>query len=765
VVATRRIPLGAVLSLLAVLTTLPLGVFAGVLIYWTWTHQQQQVVRQNLEVVRAISGAVDEEVEHTIAALSVLATLVPTDPAALRQFEIESRSTASMQDWEAVRLVKPSGEVLMSTDASSGAPPHMDSDWVKAATDTRRPSVSRVRQDPVLRQWVVTVGVPVINNEGTVRAVIGARMFASVFSDILKQQRTPGDGIAALVDTQSAIIARTRGEEKYQGQPAPAEFTKRLHETTEGVMKAKTLEGQLAYSAWHRSNVTNWTVGVGLPADAVDRPLRRSLTALIAVAVGVTALGLTAALFIRRRLVDSQRATAEEARALARGEPIVPPASSIAEMQDLSAALADAAKILETRLRERDEAQQEVERQRTATLEREQAARQAAEALSRAKDEFVATVSHELRTPLNAIFGWVSLLRTSTLDPERQKQGLDVIHRNAAAQLALINDLLDMSRVLRGTMRLEMHPVDLGMVVDAALDALMPTAIARRISVNVSVPRGIALVSGDQSRLQQIIFNLVSNSLKFTPPDGRIDVTLRTESDDAVLEISDTGEGIAPEFLPHVFDRFRQEAAHAGRRHEGLGIGLSLVRHLSELHGGNVTAASAGKGSGATFTLRLPLLGARAMTGGASAGAVSAGESLGRPLNGARVLVVDDDQDTRDLISTVILGAGGMPVAAGSVSEAKTAIETSVPDAIVSDIAMPGANGYEFARDLRGDGRTDAVPLVAVTAYTRVEDRDRAIAAGFDAHLSKPFEPRALVGLLASLILDSKHDLHAEQDS
>ena len=765
-VATRRIPLGAVLSLLAVLTTLPLGVFAGVLIYWTWTHQQQQVERQNIEVVRAISGAVDEEIEHTIAALSVLATLMPPDSEGMRPFEIQSRGTASMQDWEAVQLVKPSGEVLMSTDTSNGPPaPLTDSDWVEAATATRHPSVSSVRRDPVLRQWVVTVGVPVITKEGTVRAVIGARMFASVFSDILKQQHTPSDGIAALVDTQPAIIARTRGEEKYQGQPAPAEFTRRLHETPEGVMKAKTLEGSLAYSAWHRSNLTNWTVGVGLPADGVDRPLRRSLAALIAVAVGVTALGLTAALLIRRRLVDSQRATAEEARALARGEPLVPPASPIAEMQDLSAALADAAKILETRLRERDEAQQKMERQRTATLEREQAARQAAEALSRAKDEFVATVSHELRTPLNAIFGWVSLLRTSALDPERQKQGLDVIHRNAAAQLALINDLLDMSRVLRGTMRLDMHPVDLGMVVDAAIDALMPTAIARRISVKVSAPHGIALVSGDQSRLQQIIFNLVSNSLKFTPPDGRIKAQLRTEGDDAVLEISDTGEGIAPEFLPHVFDRFRQEASHAGRRHEGLGIGLSLVRHLSELHGGKVTAASAGKGSGATFTLRLPLLGARAMAAASPAGAGSAADSLERPLNGARVLVVDDDQDTRDLISTVIHGAGGMAVAAASVSEAKTAIQTSLPDAIISDIAMPGANGYEFARDLRGDGRTDTVPLVAVTAYTRVEDRDRAIAAGFDAHLSKPFEPRALVGLLASLILDSKHDLHAEQDT
>jgi signal transduction histidine kinase len=403
------------------------------------------------------------------------------------------------------------------------------------------------------------------------------------------------------------------------------------------------------------------------------------------------ATGLVVALFVRRRLVESQRAIGDAARALARGEPIAPRPSAIAEIQDLSAALGDAARILETRLRERDEAQQEAERQRAAALEREQTGRRAAEALSRAKDEFVATVSHELRTPLNAIFGWVTLLQTDTLDPARHKQGLEVIHRNAAAQLALIDDLLDMSRVLRGTMRLDMQPIDLGMVVDAAIDALLPTAEARRITVNVSAPRGTALVSGDQSRLQQIIFNLVSNSLKFTPAGGRIDVRLWTDHDEAALEVSDTGEGIAAEFLPHVFDRFRQEESHPGRPHEGLGLGLSLVRHLSELHGGSVTAESAGKGQGASFRLRLPLLGARPAAAAVTATAPSTADSVGRPLNGARVLVVDDDADARDLISMMIRGAGGMTVAAASVSEAKDAIDTGVPDAIVSDIAMPGA--------------------------------------------------------------------------
>ena len=761
--AHRRIPLGAVLALLTVLTTVPLATFAGLLVYSTWRRQQDQVDQQNIELVRAISVAVDEEVEHAISALTVLAALAPEDTSGLRGFDALCRASVGQQDWESVELATPSGEIMMTT--GDARPQVASPEWVDTAVSTGEPSISDVHKDAVLRKWMVTIGVPVRTKQGTVRAVLGARVPASAFSAILKRQHTPGEGVAALLDRTPVIVARTRNEETYIGHPPSSALLEQARNAREGASKSRTLEGTEAYGAWHQSDLTGWTVGVGLPADVVDRPTRQTAAALLAVAVILTGLGVLTALFVRRRLVDAQRAVAEAARALARGEPIAPRSSSIAEIQDLSAALGEAAKILETRLHERDEAQQEAERQRTAALERERAGRRAAEALSRAKDEFVATVSHELRTPLNAIFGWVTLLRSGSLDPERQRQGLDVIHRNAAAQLALINDLLDMSRVLRGTIRLEMHPIDLGTVVDAAIDALRPTADARRISLNVDAGCGVALVSGDQDRLQQIIFNIVSNSLKFTPPGGRIDVTLGTEGDDAVLRIADTGEGIAPEFLPFVFERFRQEGSHGGIPHEGLGIGLSLVRHLAELHGGSAAAASEGKGRGATFTLRLPLLGARASLATDPMPAGAAADALPGQLNGARVLVVDDDVDARELLTTIIRDAGGMAVTAASVAEAKNAMTTGAPDAIVSDVAMPDVDGYDFARDLRSSGRSASVPLVAVTACTRAEDRERAMAAGFDAHLGKPFEPRALVGLLASLILDARNDLHAEQDT
>jgi signal transduction histidine kinase/CheY-like chemotaxis protein len=753
--ARRRIPLGAVLSIVAIISTLPLGIFAGVLIYRTWRAQQEQVDRQNIEVVRAISVAIDQEVEHAVAALSVLATLVPADPRGLRDFDDLCRRTVKMQDWEAVRLATPSGEVVFSSDVPFGAPVKLaTADWVERVVATRRPAASTARRDPQIGQWVVIVGVPVTDGDGRVRYALGARLLASSLSRILQRQGAPADGIATLLDQTPQIIARTKNEELYTGRTPTKDFMERSGSSDEGALRSQTLEGMASYSAWHRSELTGWTVGVALPRDAVDRPTWRSLAALIAAAAALTAVSIGTAMVIRKRLVESQLATAESARALARGEPMTARESWIAEIHDVTVALHDAAAILDTRLRELDDVQQEAERRGRALLEREQAGRRAAETLSRAKDEFVATVSHELRTPLNAIFGWVTLLRSAEMDPARLKQGLEVIHRNAAAQLALINDLLDMSRVLRGTVRLDMQPLDLAVVVDAAIDALHPVAEARRIALNVDAERGNALVSGDQSRLQQIIFNIVSNSLKFTPPGGRIDVTLRQSGEDAVLTINDTGEGIAPEFLPHVFERFRQETSDETRQHEGLGIGLSLVRHLTELHGGKVKADSAGKARGATFTLTLPLLGARA------AAAPEANEpgdvdARARSLDGTRVLVVDDDADARELISMVVRGAGGKVVEAASVADAKSAIADGVPDAIVSDIAMPGGNGYEFARELRASPRTASLPLVAVTAYTRAEDRDRAIAAGFDAHLSKPFEPRALIGLLVGLIADN----------
>ncbi len=398
-------------------------------------------------------------------------------------------------------------------------------------------------------------------------------------------------------------------------------------------------------------------------------------------------------------------------------------------------------------------ADRDAERQRAAALEREQAARRAAESLSRAKDEFVATVSHELRTPLNAIFGWVAMLKMTALDQAGRDKALDVIERNTRVQAQLIEDLLDMARFIRGTVRLELQPVDLGAVLESAVDAVKPAADARRVVISVHAPRGLAIVSGDAGRLQQVAWNLLSNSIKFSDAGDRVEVTLDVEGDDAVLRVKDTGSGIDQAFLPHVFDRFRQEISDVTREHAGLGLGLSLVRHLAELHGGRVTAQSEGKDLGATFTVRLPLIGARAGLDAAFGPAEDAisRQEIADALSGLDVLVVDDEPDARELSAAIFEQAGAHVRAAASAREALDLLESHVPDLVVTDIAMPHATGFDLVEQLRADPRWSALPVIAVTAYARAEDKAQALALGFHAHVGKPYSPRTLIAVAAEL--------------
>jgi signal transduction histidine kinase len=420
-----------------------------------------------------------------------------------------------------------------------------------------------------------------------VKYVLTARLHAEAFSEILRRQSVAPGGVVALLDGEHKIIARTQNEDKYVGGHATSDFEAHARVGSEGSWRSTTLEGTQVYAAWSRSPLTGWTIGIGMPAEPVAGPVRRSFRALVAAGACMCVAALVLALLLGRDIVRGQTRAAAAARALARGERPAAFASHIIETQELADGLAEAAAILEQRLHERDRAQAEA---------------------NRAKDEFVATVSHELRTPLNAIFGWVSLLRTASLDAPRTAHALDVIERNTRAQAQLVEDLLDMSRAVQGTVRLEAEPLDLAVVLEGALESLKPTIDARQMTVATDAPRGRALVSGDQGRLQQVVWNLLSNALKFTPPGGHIDARVTTEGDEAIVRVSDSGEGIAKEFLPHVFDRFRQENAAVTRTHSGLGLGLSLVRHLVELHGGRIDAASDGKGKGAAFTVRLPLL-------------------------------------------------------------------------------------------------------------------------------------------------------------
>ena len=397
------------------------------------------------------------------------------------------------------------------------------------------------------------------------------------------------------------------------------------------------------------------------------------------------------------------------------------------------------------------------EEERAKLLVREQQARQEAEEANRLKDEFLATLSHELRTPMTAIIGWSHLLHTRTLDDEATSRALETIRRNARSQLQLIDDLLDVSRIITGKLRLDVHLVELPTVIEAAVDAVRPAAEAKEIRLEVRLDPSAPPVSGDANRLQQVVWNLLTNAVKFTPRGGHVQVRLEQVNSHVEITVTDTGKGIRPEFLPHVFDRFRQADASITREHSGLGIGLAIVRHLVELHGGTVRAESAGEGQGSSFIVSLPFMAARRELTKAEIvhPKVESHALLECPpsLNGLRVLVVDDEADTRDLVRVVLGQCGSEVTTLASAAEALKALEESKPDVLISDIGMPEEDGYSLIRKVRDleFKRGGRIPAIALTAYARGEDRLRALTAGFQVHMPKPIEPVELIAVVASL--------------
>ncbi len=395
-------------------------------------------------------------------------------------------------------------------------------------------------------------------------------------------------------------------------------------------------------------------------------------------------------------------------------------------------------------------------------IDDERQARSAIEQASRAKDEFLATLSHELRNPLNAILGWSRMLRAGKLDEAQALRATETIERNAEMQAALIEDMLDVSRIITGKLLLDVRPVDLKAVLHAAFETVRMAAEARQLDVQLSVDADVPRATGDAARLQQVVWNLLSNAIKFTPRGGRVTAHLRRQGAHVELAVADSGQGIAADFLPHVFERFRQADSSSTRGHGGLGLGLAIVRHLVELHGGSVAVASAGEGQGATFTVRLPLRAPApaALDPDAASSADELHADARRPdvrdrreLAGVRVLIVDDEPDARELLAAVLELHGADVSLAATADEALDLVAAARPDVIVSDIGMPGTDGYELIRRVRAlDGaHGGATPAAALTGFARPEDGRRATASGFDAHLAKPVDAGELVATVHEL--------------
>jgi signal transduction histidine kinase/ActR/RegA family two-component response regulator len=382
-------------------------------------------------------------------------------------------------------------------------------------------------------------------------------------------------------------------------------------------------------------------------------------------------------------------------------------------------------------------------------LRREKSARETAEESNRLKDEFLATVSHEVRTPLTAILGWARLLESGGLDEKASRQAIETIWRNAKSQAQIIDDILDVSRIITGRLNLDLQPLEVAPVIEAAISVMRPTADAKNITIARELDQRPLVVSGDANRLQQVVWNLLSNAVKFTNAGGRVVLSVQQVDSAVEIRVTDTGQGIKHDFLPFVFDRFRQADSTTTRQHGGLGLGLAIARHLVEIHGGSIKAESGGEGKGATFSVRLPLVDSTVKVRGVED---RNGDSVTKPetLSGLRILVVDDDADTLRMMTTALTKRHATVTAVSSAREALKAVKKNRPDVLVSDIAMPDEDGYGLIRKIRAlDKESQPIPAVAITAYAKEEDRNRALSSGFQVYIAKPVEVSELVSVVA----------------
>ena len=726
------------LFLLTVVAVVPVMLFAAGLIVYHAQLERSTVERGMRDTARALALALDGDIQDVKKAIETLAASKHLDGAGdLARFYDEAAAVSKGFGGWAV-LSDPSGRQVINTSRPVGAalpvPSPASLAMMRNVAASRQTFVSNVFIGTVSRKPAVIVAVPVIR-DGKVRYVLDFPFDPTQFSHLLREAGLSRDGIAVITDRQGGIVGRVPESVGAIGAVGLTAWADRTAATDEGFLKGTLLSDAEVYAAFKRSKESGWVVGVAAPVAVVDASFWRTLGALSAGGVLLLAVTSLFAFVLGKRIATPIVALADSLKTQTPAPAVMP--TNVAEVEELRQALDEA-----TARRRQLVTEQAARVEAEARAEREQAA-------NRAKDDFLAVLSHELRTPLNSMLGWVRLLRSGGLDPARTAHALDVIERNVGQQARLISDLLDVSRIVIGRLELSRQVVDLPALVAAVADTVRPAAEAKEITLTARLDKEAGPVHGDPERLRQVVENIVGNAIKFTPKGGHVAIRL-TREDAARLTVIDTGKGIAREFLPHIFERFRQADSSSTRTHAGLGLGLAIVSYLVELHGGTVGAHSDGEGTGATFTVSLPILPATSATvNEVDDGIVASHEPP--DLDGVKVLVVEDDADTRDLLASVLAEHGAEPMTAANAVEGLEALRRRFPDVLVCDIAMPGDDGYSFLRAVRATSGAAHVPAMALTAYARPEDRDRALAAGFELHLAKPVEPAVLVRAVARL--------------
>lgn len=731
-------PLRFRLFLLAASGLLPLAIVAGVVLAYLAGERSRDARDTALAVSRALASAIDTELLATVSVLQSLSLLDELHPQRLEHFHALARRVAEKQGWRTIVVADGSGRVLLSSGVPWGSanPVPVDGESMRRAIAGRQPVVGAVTEGAGQQGPAFAVRYPVVG-DGRVEYVVTAVIPTEHILSVLLRQRIPSTSIVSVFDQNLLRVARSKPNPVRQ--PAPSLRALLDSGSPEGTGTTTTLEGVRSHTGFTRLQSWGWVVAAGISAEDANAGLYGVLGAVGAGLLASLALAAFLAWYFARDVTEPIDALKAAAGALGRGEPVTVGALGIAELQEVGAALEGASA-------ERDRAAQErhaAEAERETLLARATEALRRAEEAGRSKDEFLAMLGHELRNPLAPMATALHLMARKG-DPGTRGER-EVMERQVSHMKRLVDDLLDVSRITGKRLEMRMQPLRLADLVRHAGQAVQPVLGLRRFVLDIAPDAQGLWVSADEVRLGQVLNNLLGNAVKFTGPEGTITLRLRRAGGEAEVAVADTGLGMTPEVLEHVFDLFYQAPQGADRSRGGLGLGLAIVRSLVEMHGGTVQAASEGEGRGSTITLRLPLAQPPALTADAPAATAGGGDR-------GRVLLVDDNQDAADTAAALLELSGYEVRVAYDPGVAVTLLDQFVPQVAVLDIGLPGMSGYELAARVQAHRNGRACRLIALTGYGTATDVAKAQAAGFGQHLVKPAPPDALLAAIREAI-------------
>jgi signal transduction histidine kinase/ActR/RegA family two-component response regulator len=727
-------PLGRRLFFTIVVGLLPVAALAFYTLFQSAQGQKEDIIGGAQGTMRAIVSAVDAELTSSLASLDALAGSPRLAGGDLSGFDAEARALiARRPTWSNIVLSTPSAQQVINTYFPFGATLQKSSypESIDEIVGSGEPGVGDVIFSRVLDSYTFAAHVPV-RRDGQIVYVLTAVMRPDSLQQILRVQQVPENAVVGIFDRRYNVVARSMNQTRSVGKPASSGLIEILQQGhRSGWQRATTMEGASVYTVYYRSPLTGWSAAIGLPRDSLDRPILRAFLMLGGLLLASVAIGIVSALLVSRAITKPMMQLKEAAEAMGHGEFPRTPGSDLPEIREVAAALVFA--------HEQREALLGAER-KARDLEHE--ARMLAERASRLKDEFLAMLGHELRNPLAAISSASHVLDAAVGKPNAQpliESATAIVRRQSQHLARLTDDLLDAGRVVLGRIQLERHPLELSALVQNCVDTLRNSNRLANHALTLSLTR--VWVDADATRIDQIVSNLLTNAVKYTPAPGRIDVRLERVGNQALFRVRDSGIGIEPELMPRIFDLFVQGERAPDRSQGGLGIGLTLVRRLAELHGGKVEVASAWAGSGSEFTVCLPAI-------EESQSPAAAGD-LASPVPPRRIVIVEDNADVRTGLRQ-LLEVGGHTVS--EAPEGRAGIELVLrekPDIALIDIGLPLLDGYAIARELRNRADASSVRLIAMSGYGSPEDIRMGLQAGFDSYLVKPVDPAKLRELIA----------------